>query len=224
VFRLLSVRLLYCDSALAVCEKPVGVSSESPGLPDMVREQEGFAALPVHRLDKTTGGACVLARSPRACAALQALFQQDRVLKEYLAVVSGVPETREGSFTDLLYHDPRTCKTFIADRPRKGVKEASCEWTLLETADTPDGPLSLVRVRLHTGRTHQIRVQFASRRMPLAGDRRYGSRIKAPAPALWSVRICFPHPRTGAELSFQAPLPEDFRRGLKTGGIQYADL
>ena len=190
----MAVPILYCDGSLAVCEKPVGVSSEAPGLPDLIRAQEGFDVLPVHRLDRTTGGVCVLARSARACAAVQQLFQQDRVRKEYLAVISGVPEAEAGSFTDLLYHDPRTNKTFVVDRPRRGVKGARCEWTLLETAELEEGTVSLVRVLLHSGRTHQIRVQFASRHLPLAGDRRYGSRIRAAVPALWSVRIAFPHP------------------------------
>ena len=188
------IPVLYRDDALVVCEKPVGVSSESPGLPDLVREQENFAVFPAHRLDRTTGGTCVLARSPRSCAALQQLFQQDCVCKEYLAAVCGVPEKESGSFTDLLFHDPRINKTFVADRPRKGVREAFCEWSVLETAEFSGERISLVRVRLHTGRTHQIRVQFASRRMPLVGDRRYGSRIRAAAPALWAERIRFPHP------------------------------
>lgn len=188
--------VLYRDSFLVVCEKPVGVSSESPGLPDLVREQEGLTVYPVHRLDRTTGGACVLACSPKSCSALQTLFRQDLVIKEYLAVIAGAPETASGSFSDLLYHDTRTNKTFVADRPRKGVKEAFCEWQVLETAEKPEGILSLVRVRLHTGRTHQIRVQFASRRMPLVGDRRYGSTVRAAVPALWAARISFPHPFT----------------------------
>ena len=190
----MAVRILFCDDALVVVEKPVGISSESPGLPDLVCAQEGFPVFPVHRLDQTTGGVCVLARSSRACAALQQLFQQDLVLKEYLAVVSGVPETASGAYRDLLFHDRRTNKTYIADRQRKGVKEAFCEWEVVETVKETEKTMSLVRVRLHSGRTHQIRVQFASRKMPLAGDRRYGSRIRAEAPALWSARICFPHP------------------------------
>ena len=201
------IRLLYCDSSLVVCEKPVGVSSESPGLPDLIRGQEGFDVFPAHRLDRTTGGVCVLARTPSACTALQRLFQQDKVAKEYLAVVSGVPQTAAGAFSDLLYHDPRTNKTFVADRPRKGVKEAFCEWEVLESAETPEGALTLVRVRLHTGRTHQIRVQFASRRMPLAGDRRYGSKVRADAPALWAARISFPYPFSADKAVDAASLP-----------------
>lgn len=204
------IPVLYRDDTLLVCEKPVGVSSESPGLPDLLCEQEGGPLFPVHRLDRTTGGACVLARGPQACAALQRLFLQDRVAKEYLAAVSGVPDAASGTYTDLLYHDPRANKTFVADSRRKGVREASCDWTVLETADDASGKITLVRVSLHSGRTHQIRVQFASRRMPLIGDRRYGSRIKAPVPALWSVRICFPHPLTGKTVDVSSAPPDRF--------------
>ena len=204
------VRLLYLDDVLAVCEKPVGVSSESSGLPERIQRQEGFAVLPVHRLDQGTGGACVLARTPQACAALQRLFQQDCVIKEYLAVVSGIPPETSGMYKDLLYHDQRTNKTFVVDRQRKGVKEASCGWTVLETAETAEGPMSLIRIRLHSGRTHQIRVQFASRKMPLIGDRRYGSRIKADTPALWSARISFPHPSTGTAVDVSSAPPDSF--------------
>ena len=144
---------MYADESLLVCEKPVGVSSESPGLPDLIQEQEGFPVFPVHRLDQTTGGAMMLARSPAACAALQRQFQEDLVIKEYLAVVSGVPETDSGLFSDLLYHDQRSNKTFVVDKPRKGVKEASCSWTVVETTEGAQGALSLIRIRLHSGRT-----------------------------------------------------------------------
>ena len=147
---------MYADESLLVCEKPVGVSSESPGLPDLIQEQEGFPVFPVHRLDQTTGGAMMLARSPAACAALQRQFQEDLVIKEYLAVVSGVPETDSGLFADLLYHDQRSNKTFVVDKPRKGVKEASCSWTVVETTEGAQGALNLIRIRLHSGRTHQI--------------------------------------------------------------------
>ena len=206
----MSLPLLFKDDSLVVCLKPVGISSESPGLPDLIREQEGYPVFPVHRLDLTTGGVCVLARSSSVCAEMQRLFQQDRVIKEYLAVVSGVPDKDSGLFCDLLYHDQRTNKTFVVDKMRKGVKEASCEWSVLETVESPAGRISLVRVSLHSGRTHQIRIQFASRKMPLVGDRRYGSRIRASVPALWSARICFPHPLSDQTIDVSSLPPDDF--------------
>ena len=207
---LLSLPLLFKDDFLVVCLKPVGISSESPGLPDMIRNQEGFPVFPVHRLDQTTGGVCVLARSSSVCTEMQRLFQLDQVIKEYLAVVSGTPDTDSGLFYDLLYHDQRTNKTFVVDKMRKGVKDAYCEWSVLETVDSPDGRISLVRIRLHSGRTHQIRIQFASRKMPLVGDRRYGSRIRASVPALWSARICFPHPLSDQTIDVSSRPPDGF--------------
>ena len=190
----MSVRLLYEDRFLLICEKPVGVSSESPGLPDFVAEQFGYRVWPVHRLDQGTGGVIVLARSASSCAAMQEAFQHELVTKEYIAVISGRPETDSGRFEDMLFHDRRSNKTFIVKRSRPSAKKASCEWTLLHSVSLNDQLLSLVRVKLHTGRTHQIRVQFASRGFPLAGDRKYGSRVRADVPALWACGICFPHP------------------------------
>ena len=206
----MSISVLYKDDSLIVCVKPYGISSESPGLPDLIREQEGYPVLPVHRLDQTTGGVCVLARSSSVCTRTQRLFLQDRVIKEYLAVVSGAPAADSGLFCDLLYHDQRTNKTFVVDRMRKGVKEAVCEWSALNTIESPDGRLTLVLIRLHSGRTHQIRIQFASRKMPLVGDRRYGSRIRASAPALWSTRISFPHPLSDQMIDVTSLPPDSF--------------
>ena len=187
----MSLPILFKDDSLVVCLKPVGISSESPGLPDLIREQEGYPVFPVHRLDQTTGGVCVLARSSSVCTEMQRLFQQDQVIKEY-------------------HHDQRTNKTFVVDKMRKGVKEATCEWSVLETVESSEGRISLILVRLHSGRTHQIRIQFASRKMPLVGDRRYGSRIRAPIPALWSARICFPHPLTDQTIDVSSLPPDCF--------------
>ena len=186
--------VLWQDDHILICEKPSGISSESPGLPDLIAQQAGRKVYPVHRLDRGTGGVVVLALSPEAAAAMQRLFVQDLVRKEYLAVVSGCPETDSGTYTDFLFHDRRTNRTFVVDRVRKGVREAFCEWSVLASAAEGGQVLSLVKVSLHTGRTHQIRVQFASRGFPLAGDRKYGGKIRAGAPALWACGISFPHP------------------------------
>ena len=188
------IRILYRDDQLLVCEKPVGISSESPGLPDLVNDQTGLKTYPAHRLDRGTGGVCILALSSRICGLLQTLFRDGKVDKDYFAVVCGRPETDRGCYTDLLFHDRRQNKTFIARQMRKGVKEASCEWTVIHSVTREDQVLSLIHVRIHTGRTHQIRIQFASRGLPLAGDRKYGSPVKGKNPALWAGCISFPHP------------------------------
>lgn len=193
--------ILYEDADILLAEKPVGLLSQAAAaggdsLPARLAQQ-GRPVKPVHRLDRMTGGVLVYARSDRAAAALSALVgQHDRFVKEYLAVVCGRPARPAGVWEDLLYHDVRRNKSFVVQRPRAGVRRAVLEYTVAETAETPQGVYSLLRIRLHTGRTHQIRVQAASRQLPLCGDALYGGRRGCP-PALWSRRLQFPHPVTG---------------------------
>ena len=199
--------ILCKDNHLLLVEKPVGLSAQAveggDSLPHCL-EQAGYPVKPVHRLDKPTGGVMVYARSDQAAAKLSALVgQHDRFQKEYLAVVQGCPAKAEDTLTDLLYHDMRRNKSFVVNRQRKGVREAVLEYTVLETVTNEDGVFSLIRVRLHTGRTHQIRVQFASRKMPLYGDSRYGG-VKGKCLGLWSHRLTLPHPVTGETLSAES--------------------
>lgn len=209
-----ALHVLYCDKAILACEKPAGVLSEpGPGknLPDMtaqwLRERgEQDAVRTVHRLDKAVGGLMVLARSQRAAASLINQIAARTAEKEYLAVLRGVPEADEAVLEDLLFHDSRTNKTFVVTRPRKGVREAKLSYRVLGRAEGETGPLSLVRVKLHTGRTHQIRAQFSHRGLPLLGDLRYGSKA-AHGPALFSCFLAFDHPETGERMQFEL-LPE----------------
>ena len=190
----MDIHLLYNDRHFLICEKPVGVHSESDGLPLLLKEQENLIVYPVHRLDSVTGGTCLLAKTREACSKLQDMFHSGMMEKEYLAVVSGKPDMLSGTYTDFLYHHAASNKTFVVKKQRRGVKKALCDWQVLQSSDISGQLLSLVRIHLHTGRTHQIRVQFSSRRMPVVGDQKYGSRVKAKAPALWSVKLSFPHP------------------------------
>lgn len=196
-------KILYEDTHLLLIEKPVGIPSqeaESDCVPRRLANC-GYSIKVVHRLDKPTGGVMAFARTDKAAAKLSTLVgQHDQFQKEYLAVVQGCPNTKESTYTDLLYHDMRKNKSYVVDRQRKGVREATLDYTLLETANTAEGIFSLIRVRLHTGRTHQIRVQFASRKMPLYGDSRYGG-IKGDALGLWSHRLTLPHPISGKTLT-----------------------
>lgn len=193
--------ILYKDDHLIVIEKPSGVLSQldangGDSIPKRL-EAQGLTIKPVHRLDRATGGVMVYTFTDKTAAALSALVQDhEQFIKEYLAVVSGCPSEPSGEMEDLLYHDVRKNKSYVVDRKRGGVKRAKLAYEVLATADTDGGTFSLVRVRLYTGRTHQIRVQFASRKMPLAGDSRYGGIRTCPL-ALWSHRLTFPHPVGG---------------------------
>lgn len=205
-----ALRVLYCDRDILVCEKPAGVLSEpGPGanLPALAGQWltargEAPTLRTVHRLDRAVGGLTVLARTQKAAASLIAQIEARTVEKEYLAVLRGVPEAGEAALEDLLFHDSRSNKSFVVTRPRKGVREAKLSYRVVGRAEGETGPLSLVRIRLHTGRTHQIRVQFSHRGLPLLGDLRYGSRASH-GPALFACRLAFDHPATGKRMKFE---------------------
>ena len=197
------IKILFQDKALAVCLKPPGVlSQDGPGetMPALLREQLGCDIFPVHRLDREAGGVMVYAKTSRAAGALSAAMTRGEFQKKYLCIVRGHPEKSEDTWKDLLLHDKARNKSFAVKRMRGGVKEASLEYRVLAEKDG----LTLALVRLHTGRTHQIRVQFASRGMPLVGDGKYGGGHGDMA--LWSCALSFPHP-SGKQMAFQA-LPE----------------
>ncbi len=199
------IDILYQDNELAVCRKPAGLlSQDGPGdtLPSLLRAQLGGEIFPVHRLDREAGGVMVCARTRRAAGSLSGAISRGEFRKEYLCIVRGRPEEDEETYRDLLLHDKSRNKSFVVQRMRGGVKEAVLDYRLLAERDG----LSLVRARLHTGRTHQIRVQFASRGMPLAGDGKYGGGGGGGGMALWSWALAFPHPN-GKPMAFRA-LPE----------------
>ena len=165
----------------------------------------------VHRLDAQTGGLMVFARSRKAASLLSEQLRQHRIRKTYLAVLHGLPQPPSGQLRDLLGRDSLRRVTYVADAPSPETREALLSYETLDTA----GGLTLVRVRLHTGRTHQIRVQFASRSLPLAGDRKYGLPDDSIAPlALWAWQLSFTHPETGQAMTFTRlpPLTEPWTR------------
>lgn len=184
------IDIIFENEDYVVCVKPVGVQSQNSNADDMVKllsEQTGSRIYPVHRLDTAVGGTMVFAKNSQSAATLSRQIEDKSFQKVYLAVVSGIPEKDNDTLEDLLFKDSRKNKTFVVKRERKGVKKASLEYTVLDkTADK-----SLVRVLLHTGRTHQIRVQFSSRKMPLAGDGKYGSKDNGCSVALWSESVSF---------------------------------
>ena len=180
------MEILYSDKEIAVCVKPVGLDSESQ-VPGELKAQLGEDIFTLHRLDKNVGGVMVYARTKQAAAKFSRMIQEGQLIKEYVACVHGTPP-ESGDWEDLLFKDSRKNKVFVVKKQRAGVKAARLEFTRHSAGDT-----SLVRIRLHTGRSHQIRVQFASRGFPLVGDHKYGSRDEATAPFLFSCRISFPH-------------------------------
>lgn len=210
------LELLYTDRDIVVLVKPVGLISEDGGAGESVihAAAEALAAAgardatlyPVHRLDRNVGGVMVYARSRDAAAALSAAVREGKMEKVYLAMVHGTPDAPRGDYRDLLYKDARKNKTYVVQGMRRGVREAALSYETLAAADG----CTLVRVLLHTGRSHQIRVQFASRKMPLLGDGKYGARDRETALGLFSHSLTFPHPRTGAKMTFSA-LPRDAR-------------
>ena len=177
--------ILYSDRDLAVCIKPVGLDSEAE-VPAELKKSLGGEIFPIHRLDKNVGGVMVFARTRQAAAALSKAVQEGQMVKEYVAMVHGTPP-ETGDWEDFLFKDSRKNKVFAVKKERNGVKYARLEFNRLSEGET-----SLVHIRLHTGRSHQIRVQFSSRGFPLVGDHKYGSRDEKLEPMLFSCRITFP--------------------------------
>lgn len=209
------IAILYEDAFVVVAVKPVGVLSEddpkSASMPELLRRhycdggQNDYIAT-VHRLDKIVGGAMLFSRRRDITGKLTAAIQNREITKEYLAVLRGHPAETSGTLIDLLFRDAAHNKSYVVNRMRKGVREAKLDYQELARTDA----LSLVRVRLHTGRTHQIRVQFASRGLPLLGDIRYGSKDPACTAALWSYRLAFRHPVTGEAVDVTCPPPASY--------------
>ena len=196
------MEILFSDRDIVLCVKPVGLDSEIQ-MPAALKETLGGEIYPVHRLDKNVGGVMIFARTQAAAASLSKAIQEGKLIKEYVALVHGNPP-ESGDWEDLLWKDSRKNKVFVVKRMRGGVKKARLEFTRLTS-----GEESLVRIRLHTGRSHQIRVQFASRGYPLVGDHKYGARDNVPAPMLFSCKLTFPH--KGKLLEFEK-LPDWARK------------
>lgn len=203
------MELLYVDQDIIVCIKPPRVLStdEPGGLPDLIRQELGDPKADVrtvHRLDRVVSGVMVLARNARSASELSRQVREDEFQKEYLAVIHGCPAEASGTLRDLLYRDKARRMTMVATEPAKGVQEAILDYQILNSTDT----MSRVGIRLHTGRTHQIRVQFSSRGMPLMGERKYSTLEDPCEIALWSHSIGFTHPVSGESMTFTKEPPQ----------------
>ena len=199
------MEVLFEDNSIIVCIKEPGILSQESdkGEKSMVvllREHSGGEIFPIHRLDKDVGGVMVFAKTKQAAAELSKQVADRSFKKRYTAVVHGIMESESGVLEDLLFKDSKRNKVFVVDRERRGVKKASLEYSVIES----NGIDSVVSVLLHTGRTHQIRVQFASRKHPIVGDAKYGAKDGIKGIRLWSNEISFKHPKSGKEMKFSA--------------------
>lgn len=205
------MEILYKDDDIIVCIKPPRVLStdEPGGFPEMIRQalDDPQADIrTVHRLDRVVSGVMVLARNKAAASELSRQIREDLFVKEYLAVVHGAPADLEGEYRDLLGRDKARKMTYVATEPGKDVRKAILRYRLLGTNEG----MSKVRIRLLTGRTHQIRVQFSSREMPLFGERKYAVLEDGCEIALWSHKVGFTHPGKGLWVEFSHEPPEAF--------------
>ncbi len=205
------MEIVYQDADILVAVKPARVLStdEPGGMPELVRDALGDSksdVRTVHRLDRVVSGLMVMARNAAAASELSRQIREDVFKKEYLAVVHGRPNLSEGTLTDLLLRDKARKMTMVVDAPQKGVQEAILDYKVLSASET----MSRVWVGLKTGRTHQIRVQFASRGMPLVGERKYATLEDNCEIALWSHRLGFYHPTSGQWMIFEKEPPQVF--------------
>ena len=202
-------KIIHTDPAFVVVIKPPRVLStdEPGGVPDLCRAALGEQNVrTVHRLDRVVSGLMVLARTKRAASDLSAQIRDGIFHKEYTAVLHGAPDAPTGTLRDLLARDKAERKTYVVMEPGKDVQEAILNYEVLAQTDS----FSKVRIELVTGRTHQIRCQFSARSLPLVGDRKYSTREDDCEIALWSAKLSFRHPKTGEELTFTTPPPDEF--------------
>ena len=205
------MQILYQDEDVLVCIKPPRVLStdEPGGLPEILRQELNMPQgdfRTVHRLDRVVSGLMILARNAKAASELSRQIREDAFLKEYLAVVHGRPVNEQGTMMDLLLRDKARKMTMVVSEPVKGVQEAVLDYAVIATCDG----LSKVQINLKTGRTHQIRVQFSSRGMPLVGERKYATLEDPCEIALWSHRIGFHHPTEGRWMEFTETPPQEY--------------
>ncbi len=205
------MEILYEDTDILVCVKPPRVLStdEPGGLPELIRSQRNAPNLDlctVHRLDRVVSGLMVLAKNGTSASVLSKQIREDVFQKEYLAVVHGCPEKGQGTWTDLLFRDKARKMTMVVTEMAKGVQEAVLSYSVLAAKEN----LSKVRITLKTGRTHQIRVQFANRGLPLVGERKYATLEDPCEIALWSYRLGFYHPKTEQWMEFSQEPPMEY--------------
>lgn len=221
----MDLKVIYEDNHLLVVEKPVNILSQADntGEKDMVglckeyikekynKPGNVFIGL-VHRLDRPVGGVMVFARTSKAASRLSDQVRTRKISKSYKAVVLGKCE-KSGEYVDYLYKDKTKNIVKVVDKSFKGGKEAKLTYNLLATtySDKVKMNLSLVDIYLHTGRSHQIRVQFSSRKHPLFGDQRYSKHaIVGQQIGLWSYKMEIEHPTSRERMTFICQPPDQY--------------
>ena len=215
-FRGNMTRIVYKTPDFLIGYKPAGTpsqsdkSGDSDALSELVQELkrlgEPSELYLIHRLDRVVGGLLAFARNKKSAAALSAIVSDGELCKEYFAVVSGAAES--GEMVDYLIKDATLGKAIVAEQSKKGAKRASLEYKVLDTVTYKGKPISLVKIKLHTGRFHQIRAQFSSRGMPLFADKKYGSTHRGQAPALFAFRVAFDTDSLSCDTSMLPELSE----------------
>ncbi|MBQ6625575.1 MAG: RluA family pseudouridine synthase [Clostridia bacterium] len=175
----MNINIVYEDDDIIVCQKPIGVSSQysdKENMLSLLKDQLDLKELPyvIHRLDTAVGGLMVYSKNKKSASFLSRQVSDSQFTKKYYCVIHSKPENNTDTLTDYLFKDSRKNKSFVVKKERKGVKFASLEYELIDSVEYKDETLSLLKITLHTGRSHQIRVQFSSRKMPLYGDGKYG--------------------------------------------------
>lgn len=195
------IDIIFEDKHICICKKMPGMISEfsdsDTSLAKMLSEQIKSDIFVLHRLDKPVGGAIIYAKTKAAASAFSKMIQENSLEKEYITVIDGKPENLNGTLTHLLFRDKQKNKTYVVKRMRKGVKEAKLNYEVIGTNDSH----SLIKVHLITGRTHQIRAQFAAEKTPVTGDGKYGSKDNKCTTALWSHKLTFIHPFTNQKIT-----------------------
>jgi 23S rRNA pseudouridine1911/1915/1917 synthase len=217
------MRILYEDNHLLGIEKPVNIPTQedASGDPDLLNllktdikerySKPGNVYLGlVHRLDRPVGGAMIFAKTSKAASRLSDTVRTRKFAKSYVAVVHGQPPQQRGRLIDTLLKDERTNTVSVVPKGTPGSKEAILDYNLLGTS--AEYGLSLVQIELHTGRSHQIRVQMNQLGCPLYGDQKYGARVNKPGQqiALWSLYVGFPHPVTKEPVDLVSYPPDQF--------------
>lgn len=205
------MKILYRDDDIVVCEKDYGVSSQrsdGENMLDILRAELGVEPYVVHRLDITTSGLMVYALNKESAAALSEQIASQRFTKVYLAIVHGELGTDHERLEDYLFHDKRVNKAFVVSKGKASAKRAVLSFSLMGHGRLDGHAASVLKVRLETGRTHQIRVQLSHYGAPLFGDKKYGARDNCKRIALYSYMIGFAHPKTDEPMLFKQ-LPSD---------------